>query len=68
MTGFLIVLFQVLPLEDMLRIGGNYSTSRLEDIKPLMLEEKLAALDNTKPIINQAKNMLAKTVIVLAFL
>lgn len=46
----------------MIRIGGNYSTSRHDEIKPLMLEEKLAAIDDKKNIINVAKKLLRNTV------
>uniref|UniRef100_A0A914YQ13 DNA helicase n=1 Tax=Panagrolaimus superbus TaxID=310955 RepID=A0A914YQ13_9BILA len=62
--NMLLRLKEVLPSEMMLRIGGNYSTSRLEEIKPLLLETKLAAFKDRKTMIEQAKNMLMKTPIV----
>uniref|UniRef100_A0AC35FII6 DNA replication ATP-dependent helicase/nuclease n=1 Tax=Panagrolaimus sp. PS1159 TaxID=55785 RepID=A0AC35FII6_9BILA len=62
--NMLLRLKEILPSEIILRIGGNYSTSRLEEIKPLLLETKLAEFKDKKTMLNQAKNMLLKTPIV----
>lgn len=65
--NMLLKLKEVLPEEKLLRIGGNQATFRMDEIKPLLLDEKISIIENKKELLNEARSMLMKVVCFVVF-
>uniref|UniRef100_A0AC34RDG0 DNA replication ATP-dependent helicase/nuclease n=1 Tax=Panagrolaimus sp. JU765 TaxID=591449 RepID=A0AC34RDG0_9BILA len=62
--NMLLKLKEVLPEEKLLRIGGNQATFRIDEMKPLLLDQKLSKIENKKELLNEARSMLMKVPVV----